>query len=128
MASSFRTPLARARGLGSAKAGVSHWKLQRITSVSELILEIWFVVQLVRMVGSSYDEWVNWFTSPINASVMAVWMVSLFYHTKLGVQVVIEDYVHGRAMKIAALLALNLVAVGLAGASLVSIITISLRG
>lgn len=128
MATSFRTPLARARGLGSAKEGVAHWKLQRITSVSELILEIWFVVQLVRMFGSSYDEWVAWFTSPINASLMAVWMVSVFYHTKLGLQVVVEDYVHGRAMKIALLLALNLVAFGLAGASLVSIITISLRG
>lgn len=128
MATSFRTPLARARGLGSAKEGVAHWKLQRITSVSELILEIWFVIQLVRMFGSSYDEWVAWFTSPINASLMAVWMVSVFYHTKLGLQVVIEDYVHGRAMKIASLLALNLIAFGLAGASLVSIITISLRG
>jgi succinate dehydrogenase / fumarate reductase membrane anchor subunit len=128
MATSFRTPLARARGLGSAKEGVSHWKLQRITSISELLLEIWFVTQLVRMVGSSYEEWVGWFGSPINASLMAVWMVSIFYHTKLGVQVVIEDYVHGRALKIASLVALNLVAFGLAGASLVSIITISLRG
>jgi succinate dehydrogenase / fumarate reductase membrane anchor subunit len=80
------------------------------------------------MFGSNYDEWVAWFSSPINASLMAVWMVSVFYHTKLGLQVVIEDYVHGRAMKIALLLALNLIAFALAGASLVSIITISLRG
>jgi succinate dehydrogenase / fumarate reductase membrane anchor subunit len=128
MATSYRTPLARARGLGSAKEGVSHWKMQRITSISEIFLEIWFVIQLVRMTGSSYEEWVTWFGSPIHASLMVLWMVSIFYHTKLGLQVVIEDYVHGRGLKIASLVALNLVAVALAGASIVSIITISLRG
>ncbi|WP_027133544.1 succinate dehydrogenase, hydrophobic membrane anchor protein [Geminicoccus roseus] len=128
MATSFRSPLARARGLGSAKEGVHHWKLQRLTSVSEFLLEIWFVTQLVRMVGSGYVEWVAWFGSPINASLMALWIISVFYHTKLGLQVVIEDYVHARALKIGALVALNLGVTALAVASLVSIVTISLRG
>jgi succinate dehydrogenase / fumarate reductase membrane anchor subunit len=127
MATSFRTPLARARGLGSAKEGVHHWKLQRITSISELILELWLVVQLIRMVGSGYSEWLNWFGSPINASLLALWIISVFYHTKLGLQVVIEDYVHRPATKIAAHVALNLLAVALAVTALVSIITISLR-
>jgi succinate dehydrogenase / fumarate reductase, membrane anchor subunit len=128
MATSFRTPLARARGLGSAKEGVHHWKLQRLTSISEFILEIWFVTQLIRMFGSGYAEWVAWFGSPINASLMSAWIISVFYHTKLGLQVVIEDYVDTRPYKIAALVALNLVVAALAIASLVSIITISLRG
>jgi succinate dehydrogenase / fumarate reductase membrane anchor subunit len=128
MATSFRTPLARARNLGSAKDGVHHWKLQRVTSISELLLEIWFVTQLIRMAGSGYSEWVAWFASPINASLMSAWMISIFYHTKLGVQVVIEDYVHHHGLKIAALVALNLVAAALAVTAIVSIVTISLRG
>jgi succinate dehydrogenase / fumarate reductase membrane anchor subunit len=99
MATSFRTPLARARNLGSAKDGVHHWKLQRVTSISELLLEIWFVTQLIRMAGSGYSEWV-----------------------------VIEDYVHHHGLKIAALVALNLVAAALAVTAIVSIVTISLRG
>ncbi|HWL69920.1 MAG TPA: succinate dehydrogenase, hydrophobic membrane anchor protein [Geminicoccus sp.] len=127
MATSFRTPLARARGLGSAKEGVHHWKLQRITAISELILELWLVFQLIRMAGSGYSEWLSWFGSPLNASLLALWIISVFYHTKLGLQVVIEDYVHRPATKIAAHVALNLVAVALAVTALVSIITISLR-
>jgi succinate dehydrogenase / fumarate reductase membrane anchor subunit len=128
MATSFRTPLARARGLGSAKEGVHHWKLQRITAISEIFLEIWFVTQLVRMFGSGYGDWIAWFGSPLNATLMSAWIISVFYHTKLGLQVVIEDYVHTRGVQIAALVALNLGTVALAVASLVSILTISLRG
>ena len=128
MATSFRSPLARARGLGSAKEGVGHWKMQRLTSISETILEIWFVSQLVYMVGSGYGDWVTWFASPIHASLLSLWMISVFYHTKLGVQVVIEDYVHAPTAKIAALVALNFVVVALAVTGIVSIVTISLRG
>ena len=128
MATSFRSPLARARGLGSAKEGVHHWKLQRLTSISETFLEIWFVCNLVYMVGSGYGDWVAWFGKPINASLLCLWMISVFYHTKLGVQVVIEDYVHTPAMKVASLVALNLVVVALAVTAIVSIVTISLRG
>ena len=127
MATSFRTPLARARGLGSAKDGVHHWKLQRITAISELLLELWLVIQLISMVGSGYSEWLAWFGSPLNTSLLALWIISVFYHTKLGLQVVIEDYVHGPAVKVAAHVALNLATVALAVIALVSIITISLR-
>lgn len=128
MAASFRSPIARVRGLGSAKEGVGHWKLQRLTAISNLLLVLWFVVQAISMTGADYAAWQVWFASPVHATLMALLVVSAFLHAKLGLQVAIEDYVHAPAAKIAALAALNLVSFGLAAACVVSIIKISVQG
>lgn len=124
----MRSAIGRARGLGSAKEGVEHWKMQRLTAVANVILVLWFIIQATSMAGSTYTDWQNWFASPYHATFMALLIISSFYHAKLGIQVVIEDYVHSEGLKIASLLALNLVAIGLAVACLVATIMISLGG
>ena len=102
----------------------------RLALSAGLLLMVWWLVALAS--GPDAFDRVHslagsWFGSPINASLLALWIISVFYHTKLGLQVVIEDYVHRPATKIIALLALNLLTVALAVTALVSIITISLR-
>lgn len=122
----MRSAIGQARGLGSAKEGVEHWKMQRLTGIANVILVIWFVVQAVSMSGATFAEWQEWFSSPYRVTFMVLLVISSFYHAKLGVQVVIEDYIHHEGQKVASLLALNLVVIGLATACLISILMIAL--
>jgi len=95
--SGLRDPLAVARGLGSAKGGTGHWWVQRLTSVALFFLTPWFLIFALGTVG--HDQYVVQATlaQPLNASLMILWLLSLFWHAQLGVQVVAEDYVHGWA-------------------------------
>ena len=96
----LRTPIARARGLGSGKAGTEHFWLQRVTAVALTLLVPWLVGLLVSLAGA--DEFLvrAALARPWNAILMAVFAIALFWHAKLGIQVVIEDYVHTRATEI----------------------------
>ncbi len=98
---SLRTPLARARGLGSAKHGVGHFWLQRATAVILVPLTIWFVWAIARYTGAEYYEVKAFFANPINASLMLIFVLTGLYHMTLGVQVIIEDYIHREATKLA---------------------------
>ena len=100
----LRTPLGRVRGLGSAKEGVSHWWAQRTTAIALVPLVLWFVASVISLVGADYPVAVAWFKSPFNAALMILLVVATFYHAVLGMQVVIEDYVHHEGQKIAILL------------------------
>ena len=101
----LQTNLARARGLGSAKSGVEHWWLQRVTALALVPLSIWFVGTLLRVAGAQDPFLVaDWFSSPVSALTMALMIVALFWHAKLGAQVVIEDYVKHPWMKYGLLL------------------------
>jgi succinate dehydrogenase / fumarate reductase membrane anchor subunit len=91
---SFRSPLGRAIGRGSAKTGSRHWLLQRITAVGLLPLTLWFVASLIAHVGSDYPVFVAWLRTPFAASGMILLLITLFHHAALGLQVVIEDYLH----------------------------------
>jgi succinate dehydrogenase / fumarate reductase membrane anchor subunit len=93
--SGLRDPLAVARGLGSAKGGTGHWWVQRVTSVVLFFLTPWFLILALGMVGQ--DQYIVQATlsQPLNAVLMILWILSLFWHAQLGVQVVAEDYVHG---------------------------------
>ena len=124
----LRSALARARGLGSAHEGLHHWWAQRLTSLALIPLTLWFVVEIVRLVhgefggagGASYEDFLGWLASPINATLMILFIAVSFHHAVLGMQVVIEDYVAGHARRIASLIAVKLVCYGLAALGVVS--------
>ena len=96
---SLKTPLKRVRGLGSAKAGLHHWWAQRLTAIALVPLSIWFVVSLLRMSGEGYFAAVEWIRQPLVASLFLALILAGFYHAALGVQVVIEDYIHTKGTK-----------------------------
>lgn len=104
------TSIGRVRGLGSAKSGSHHWLLQRFTAISNLLLVLWLAISIVLLPDMTYGSVVEWLRSPIPATAMALLLVSTFWHARLGMQVVIEDYVHDHANKFACLAALNLAA------------------
>ena len=90
----LKTPIARARGLGSAKEGVKHWMAQRFTAILNIPLTIWFVYQIFNAGFDVHGMIPVWMNSPVNSGLLILFTISIFYHAMLGVQVVIEDYVH----------------------------------
>ena len=126
---SLQTPLAKVRHLGAAKEGVNHWWGQRLTALLLVPLSLWFVGSLWAIVvgGADRAAFVNWLSGPVAAVLMLLFLGATFYHLKLGLQVVIEDYVHGRC-KWALLILNTLVCLLLGAASLYSVIAIALRG
>ena len=103
----MRSPLGRALGLGSAKEGVEHWWLQRMTAVALVPLTIWFAGSLIALAGSDYDTLIAWLRAPLATILIVLLLIALLYHTALGLQVVIEDYIHSAA-KLPALMAVRL--------------------
>lgn len=103
-------PLARARGHGSAKAGTGHWWAQRVTAVALAPLTIWLVVVLLDLRGAAYGEVTAWLAQPLNAALVIAWVVSLLHHAQLGLQVVVEDYVHVRWQEYTLLIGIKLAA------------------
>ncbi len=91
-----RTPLGRALGLGSAKDGVEHWWLERVSAVALVPLTVWLTAVIVVHTGDSYAELMAWLEAPLTTTLMTLLLIALFYHSALGLQVVIEDYVHSR--------------------------------
>ena len=114
---SLRTPLARVRHLGSAKDGTGHWWAQRLTALALIPLTIWFVASLVSLAGADHAAMAAWMGNPVSAGLMILLVIATFYHAALGLQVVIEDYVHGEGAKMAALIAVKglCVVLGLTG-------------
>lgn len=101
---SFRSYIGRAKGLGSAKEGVHHWWMQRVTSVALLVPMIYLLWQLPQMMTSDYEGFIGWINNSFNAIALLTFVLVGFYHAMLGVQVVIEDYVHGKASSVISLL------------------------
>lgn len=101
------TNLGQVRGLGSAKTGTHHWMMQRVTAIANLTLLTWLVVSLVTNDFSSYDGLQRWLASPFAAAPLALLIVSVFTHLRLGLTVLIEDYLHNEATKLLALVALT---------------------
>jgi succinate dehydrogenase / fumarate reductase membrane anchor subunit len=104
---SLRSPLGRARGLGSAKEGTAHWWAQRVTAVALVPLTLWFVVNLIALAGAPRIDVLAWLASPVVAVLMLLLVAAVFRHAQLGLQVVIEDYVHAEGVKVAALMFVN---------------------
>jgi succinate dehydrogenase / fumarate reductase membrane anchor subunit len=103
----LRSPLGRARGMGSAKGGTHHWWMQRVTSVALLPLTIWLVFSLALMPDSSWQQATAWIGRPFNAVLLLAFLSAAFHHTAAGLQVVIEDYVRGDMARMGALLAVK---------------------
>jgi succinate dehydrogenase / fumarate reductase membrane anchor subunit len=101
---SLRTPLGRALGKGSAGGGTGHWWQQRVTAIALIPLSLWFVCGLLTRHAASYTEIVDWLSRPWPALLAMLLVMSLAWHSKLGVDVVIEDYVHAKGVKTAWLL------------------------
>jgi succinate dehydrogenase / fumarate reductase membrane anchor subunit len=125
---SFATPLARVRGLGASHAGLSHFKKMRVTSIASLFLTLWFVWSAVSLGGAGYAEVVAWLGSTLNATLMILFILVNFWHAQLGVQTIIEDYVHHTLIKTASLIALAFVTYGFGAASVVAVLQVALSG
>jgi succinate dehydrogenase / fumarate reductase membrane anchor subunit len=125
---SIRTPLAHARGLGSAKSGTAHWWAQRLTAIALIPLVIWFVVSIVIMTGSDHDAVLAWIGNPLTAVLMILLIVAVFHHMQLGMQVVVEDYVHTRWIEIALLLLIKGAALLLGATGILSVLKIAIGG
>ena len=107
---SIRTPLSQVKYLGSAKEGSNHWWWQRLTAVMLIPLSLWFVSSIIWLVtsGAKYNDLQEWMSGPVAAILMILLLGSMFFHIKLGIQVVIEDYVHNKAIKWTLIIALNI--------------------
>ena len=105
------TSIGRVRGLGSAKDGAHHWLVQRFTAIGNLILGVWLAASLALLPDYSYGTVAEWLSSPIPAAAMVLLVVSTFWHARLGLQVLVEDYVHEAGLKFGAIAILNLFAI-----------------
>jgi succinate dehydrogenase / fumarate reductase membrane anchor subunit len=123
---SLRSPVGRVLGLGSAGEGVGHWWTQRVTSVALVLLGLWFVFSLVRMPDVSYEAVTAWIASPVNAVLLSLLIGTMVYHSMLGVQVVVEDYVGHHGAKIVTLLLLNFLHYVLAALGIFAVLRIAL--
>lgn len=123
-----QTDIKRAVGLGSARTGVTHWWAQRVTAVALIPLSLWFTAAMTRLAGTGYDALADWLEAPLTAILMVLLLLGLFYHLALGLQVIIEDYVHSSRVKLAAVVVVQLVCSALAVAGVVSVVRIALSG
>jgi succinate dehydrogenase / fumarate reductase membrane anchor subunit len=101
---SLRSPLGHVLGLGSAKDGTSHWWAQRVSAVGLVLLGLWFLLSLTNIPGFAQSQVTHWIGNPWNSVMLLLLCGTLAWHSSLGVQVVIEDYVHGPLLKVVALL------------------------
>jgi succinate dehydrogenase / fumarate reductase, membrane anchor subunit len=124
---SMRSPLARASGLGSAKEGVEHWWRERLTAVALIPPALWFIASMIGHAGSDYVALIAWLRMPSSTLMMVLLLVALFYHTALGLQVIIEDYVHS-SVKLLALIIMRLSCFTVAAAGVLAILRVTLSG
>lgn len=123
---SLRTPLGRALGLGSAKDGTGHWWSQRVSAAALVLLGAWFAIALARLDGFDYQTVAGWIAVPLNSVLLVVFVATLFYHSSLGVQVVIEDYIHEGGSKVVALIVAKFVHFLAAAVAIFAVLRVSL--
>ena len=122
----MRSPLGRARGLGSARAGAAHWWAQRITSIALIPLTLWFLCAMIRMIGATREDVVLWMAGPLPIVLMIALVIATFHHLQLGLQIVIEDYVTNDALRIGSILLVKGLSLLLALACIVSVLKLGL--
>lgn len=117
----YRTPLTKARGLGSAKSGTAHWWMQRVTAAALIPLSYWLIMLIDLSASAPYREIQAWLASPLNTVGVVAFIAAAFYHASLGLRVVIEDYVAGEGVKIIMIWLVNL---GLVLLSLIALLAV----
>jgi succinate dehydrogenase / fumarate reductase membrane anchor subunit len=122
------TSIGRVRGLGAAHSGVHHWLVIRYTAIGSLLLAVWFGVSLLLLPNFHYETVREWISRPVPATAMGLFVIVNFWHARLGVQVVVEDYVHENANKFAAITLLNLLAFAGGAFGLFCVIRLALGG
>ena len=123
---SMRTDLGRVRGLGSAKEGVHHWWMQRLTAIALVPLTLWFAAAIAGLAGADHASTVAFLSSPIAAVAVILMVAAAYYHAALGVQVVIEDYIHHEGWKFFWLITMKFALLVLCAAAVFSILKIAL--
>ncbi len=123
---SLRTPLSQVRGLGSAKEGTQHFWYQRITAIVLVPLIIWLCYSLIRLTSMEYEAVITWISSPLNTLLLLALVISVFLHAFLGIQVVIEDYIHTEWQKIASIILVKFLVFLATMASILAILKIFL--
>ena len=123
---SMSTPLARARGLGSAKSGLHHWWHQRVSAVAMVGLVSWMVVLLFSLVDADYQTALNMLAHPVNATVVVLFVAVGLWHASLGLQVVLEDYVANEGVRLIAILAIKMAASVTAILAILSVLKVAL--
>ena len=121
---SLQAPLARVLGLGSAREGTGHWWAQRLTAVGMVPLSLWFIFSMMGVAHGNFEFVTAWIAEPLHAIGMVLLVLTVVYHSSLGTQVVIEDYVHG-ASGVVVLIIVRFAHVVLAVAGVYAIIVIS---
>ena len=122
------TSIGRVRGLGSAHEGPHHWLMQRITAIGNVLLMVWLLASFLLLPDLTYSTLTGWLASPVTATAMALLVVSLFWHARLGLQVLIEDYVHEAGSKFALLTLLTVLAIGGGAFGVLCVVRLALGG
>ena len=123
----LRSPLGRARGLGSARAGSKHWWAQRLTAAALVPLTLWFIWSVLRLTDASQGDVADWLASPVRLALMLALVVATFHHLQLGLQVVIEDYVHQEGVKLGLVLAVKGICILLALICIICVLALGLN-
>jgi len=125
---SLKTPLGRVRGLGSAKDGTHHFWLQRLTALAIIPLILWLMISIISLVGAGREDVVSWLSSPLAALLLILFTVAAFWHMKLGLQTIIEDYIHSEGRKLVAVILNNFICIALGAACVLATISMHLGG
>jgi succinate dehydrogenase / fumarate reductase, membrane anchor subunit len=124
---SLRSDIGKVRGLGSAKEGVAHWWAQRLTAIALVPLVLWFVAEIARLAGADVAVVRAWIASPVVAVLLVLLIGTTFHHAQLGMQVVIEDYVHSESCKLGGIILTKFIAIALAAAGIFSVLKIAFQ-
>lgn len=122
------TSIGKVRGLGSAHHGAQHWLLQRFTAVGNVILSVWLLISLVILPDLSFETVSAWIAQPIPATAMVLFVITTFWHARLGLQVLIEDYIHDAGSKFGLFALLNIAVVGGGAFAIFSVARLALGG
>lgn len=124
----LRTPLAQARGLGAARDGIHHWWTQRLTALALIPLSLWLGASIITITRADYPTAVEWVQSPVVAVLLLLFIAVAFYHAQLGMQVVLEDYVHGGWAKVATIILSKFLMIALAFVAGFAVLRVALGG